>query len=632
MGYGFTGKILLVNLTDAEILVEEPAEEFYRKYLGGPGIGLYYLLKDNKCNINPLGPDNTLIFAPGLLTGTNAPCVPRYTVMAKSPLTGALGKSEAGGWWGPELKRAGFDAVIIKGRAPGPVYLWIKDGEAEIKDASKFWGMETGDAQENIRRELGDEKVQIAQIGPAGENLVRYANICNNLAHFNGRNGLGAVMGSKNLKAIAVRGSRVVEVNDRSVVAGVLRWVTGQVNVHPLSSALHEHGTPLGITTNNAGGCLPTNNWDTGVFEQAEEIGSEKLIEKYLVKRGGCFACPIKCKRVVEVKDADTVVDRKYGGTEYEALAALGSNCGIGNLKLLVKANELCNRYGLDIISLGMTISFAMKCYEEGIIDQTDTGGLELNFGNEEVLLALIEKVARRDGFGNVLADGSRAAADKFGRQSEQFLIEVKGQEVPMHDPRVKSGIGLQYALAVNGADHWFAQHDPLFVDKDSPGVRAVSPIGLYEPVKALDLSPGKVRQVLYTSYLNGVYDMLGACVFGYIARSVTPLNKLLALVEAVTGWETSWWELLKAGERFLAMAKEYNARQELTIDDDRLPEKFFTPMNGGPLDGEPGLDRGGFQEAVRLFYEMAGWEISKGRPSPAKLCELDLEWLVEKK
>lgn len=631
MGCGFTGNILLVDLTTSEILIEKPGEEFYRQYLGGPGIGLYYLLKNNKRNVDPLLPDNTLVFATGLLTGTNAPCVPRYTVMARSPLTGALGKSEAGGWWGPELKKAGFDAIVIKGRAPGPVYLWIKDGEAEIRKAAHLWGLETGEAQEEIRRELGDSKVQVALIGPAGENLVRYANICNNLAHFNGRNGLGAVMGSKNLKAIAVSGSGKVEVKDGAAVKEVLRLVSKEVSAHPLSAALHQHGTALGVTGNNAGGALPTRNWDSGVFEQAGEIGSEKLNEKYLIKRGGCFACPVRCKRIVEVKEEDITVDRKYGGPEYEALGALGSNCGVGNLKLLLKANELCNRYALDTITLGMTISFAMKCYEEGIIDKALTGGLELTFGNEDILLPLIEKVAKREGFGNILAEGSKGAAARFGKNSEQFLLEVKGQEVPMHDPRVKSGVGLQYALSINGADHMFAQHDPFFTNKDSFGVKAAASIGLSEPVEAVDLGYKKVRLVLYTSYLNGVYDMLGVCIFGYIARSAISLDRLLAVVEAVTGWDTSWWELLKAGERFLAMAKEYNARMGFGMDDDTLPEKFFTPFNGGPQDGKPGLDRERFREAVGLFYDMAGWDAGSGRPKAAKLYELGLDWLVDK-
>lgn len=631
MGCCYNGKILLINLSKPEVLVQEPAEEFYRQYLGGQGIGLYYLLKNNKVNIDPLGPDNIMVFAPGLLTGTNAPSVPRYTVVARSPLTGALGKSEAGGWWGPELKRAGFDAVVIEGRAERPVYIWINDGEAEVRDAAHLWGLDTGEVQQEIRCELGDNKVQIAQIGPAGENLVKYACISNNLAHFNGRNGLGAVMGSKNLKAIAVRGTKQVEVKDQAVVRETLRWVAKNMKTHPLSSALHEHGTPMGVTGNNAGGVLPTNNWGTGVFGRAKEIGSEKLNEMYLIRRGGCFSCPINCKRVVEVKDEDFVVDKKYGGPEYETLVALGSNCGIGNLKLLLKANELCNRYGLDTISLGMTISFAMKCYEDGIISKSVTGGLDLSFGNEEALIPLIEKIAMREGFGDFLADGSRAAAARFGQKSELYLVEVKGQEVPMHDPRVKSGVGLQYALSFNGADHWFAQHDPFFTSKDSFGTRAASLIGLSRPVEAEDIGYNKVRQVLYTSYLNGVYDMLGVCIFGYTARSVTSLDMLLTLVEAVTGWETSWWELLKAGERYLAMAKEYNWRMGFTIKDDRLPEKFFEPFNGGPLDGKKGLDRNDFNKAIELFYEMAGWEVSTSRPKAAKLYELGLDWLVEK-
>lgn len=632
MSYGFTGKILLVNLSNSEILIENPPEDFYRLYLGGPGVGLFYLLKDYKRNIDPLGPDNILVFAPGLLAGTNAPAAPRYTVLAKSPLTNALGKSEAGGWWGPELKRAGFDAVVIRGRAPKPVFLWIKDGEVEIRDASTYWGLQTGEVQKRIRDDLGDDKIQIAQIGPAGENLVSYANICNNLAHFNGRNGLGAVMGSKNLKAIAVRGTQAVKVKDKKKVTEILRWVNKQAKIHPLSYALHEHGTPAGITANNAGGCLPTKNWDTGVFEKAEEIGSEKLIEKYLVARGGCFACPIRCKRVVEIKEEGTIVDRAYGGPEYEALAALGSNCGIGNLKLIIRANELCNRYAVDTISLGMTLSFAMKCFEEGIIDKSDTDGLELKFGNEEVLLPIIEKIVKREGIGNILADGSKAASVKFGKESEQYLIEVKGQEVPMHDPRVKSGLGLQYALSVNGADHWFAQHDPFFTKKDSLGVQAVSSIGLFEPIEAVDLSYKKVKQVLYTSYLNGFYDMLGVCMFGYVARSVTPLKKLIELVEAVTGWETSLWELLKAGERFLVMAREYNRRQGLTAADDRLPQKFFTAFKGGPLDKRCSLDKEAFEKMVKCYYEMAGWDRETGTPTEAKLYELGLDWLVNRK
>lgn len=627
MAYGYTGKILLVNLTTGEIHEDLPEEAFYRKYIGGPGIGLYYLLRHTSATPGALEPENPLIFAAGLLTGATAPAVPRFTVLAKSPLTGALGRSEAGGWWGPELKRAGYDAIVIYGRAEKPSYLWIKDGRAEIRDAAHLWGKQTGDVQAQIRNELEDEKIQVAQIGPAGENQVLFANITNNLAHFNGRNGLGAVMGSKNLKAIAVRGTGKVEVKDRESIVQVFRKATEQVGQHPLSVGLHEHGTPLGMVTMNAAGALPTRNWTTGYFDQAENLGSEKMNEQVLNHRGGCFACPVKCKRIVAVNTDEIHVDKQYGGPEYESLGALGSNLGIGNLALVCKANELCNRYTMDVITAGMTISFAMECYENGIIDQSVTDGMDLRFGNEEILLPLLEKIAKREGFGAILADGSRAAADRFGENSKSFLIQVKGQEVPMHDPRLRNGLALQYALSPVGADHWFAQHDHLFVNKDSFGVQAMGELGLFEPVGDKTLEADKVRHILYTSSLNSVYDLLGACVFGYVARSAVSLEQLLELTQAATGWKTSWFELQKAGERSLAMSREYNRRQGLSIADDVLPEKFYTPLTGKKGAEHDGITREAFANARRMYYAMAGWD-EAGGVTKAKQLELGLDWL----
>ncbi len=625
---GYRGKILWVDLATGAVRVDEPRPEFYRTYLGGPGVALYYLLK-NPGTEDPLAPGNMLVFAPGLLTGTPAPCVPRYTVCARSPLTGALGKSEAGGYWGPELKRAGYDAVIVTGRAATPVYLWITRGGVEIRDAGRMWGLDTGETEELIRADTGEKRARILGIGPGGENLVRFAGMVSDLTHFNGRNGLGAVMGSKNLKAVAVYGSESVPVHDRHQIREIARWAGEHCREHPLSRALHEHGTPLGVETNNAGGCLPTNHWSRGVFDGAAEIGSERLTAELLVERGGCFACPVRCKRVVEVKDPALRVEKRYGGPEYETLVALGSNCGITDLKLISKANELCNRYTIDTISTGMAISFAMACYERGLITKEDTGGLELRFGNEEVVLSLIEQIAYRQGFGKVLADGPRAAAARIGRGAEKLLVEVKGQDVPMHDPRVKTGLGLQFALSPNGADHWFAQHDPFFNTPGSLGLAAVAPLGILEPVHALDLGPRKVRLVLYTSFLNAMYDCLGVCVFGAVARSLIPVNHLVRLVEAATGWETSLWELLKAGERANTMARLFNLRHGLGPEDDRLPEVFFEPLAGGPLDGQNAIDRAAFARAVRLYYAMAGWHAETGVPTQGKLLELGLDEFV---
>ncbi|CEP68722.1 Aldehyde ferredoxin oxidoreductase, C-terminal [Moorella glycerini] len=628
-GCGYQGKILWIDLSNSLTKHIEPDKNFYRTYLGGPGLGLYYLLKFLPQNCEPLGPENILVFAPGFLTGTPVPCVPRYTVCAKSPLTGGLGKSEAGGYWGPELRKAGYDALVVVGRAAGPVYLWIADDKVEIRDASRIWGLDTGEAEAFIRQDTGVKDAKIAIIGPGGENKVLFAGIVNDLSHFNGRNGLGAVMGSKNLKAIAVCGSKKVPIHERDKIQQLSRWVSQNYREHPLSSALHEYGTPAGVESNNAGGCLPTNNWSLGVFSGANDIGGKELTEKYLVERGGCYACPIRCKRIVKVDDAEFKVDRIYGGPEYETLVALGSNCGINNLKLIIKANELCNRYTIDTISTGMAISFAMACYEQGIITKEDTGGLELKFGNEEILLSLIEQIAYRQGFGKILADGTRAVAARIGRGAEAMLLEVKGQEIPMHDPRVKTGLGLQFALAPNGADHWFAQHDPFFTSEGSLGLEALAPLGILEPIPALDLGPQKVRMVFYTSVLNSMYDCLGVCMFGAVARSLIPLNNFVDFVQATTGWETSLWELLKTGERVNTMARLFNIRQGLGCKDDTLPATFFKPIVSGPLDGKNALDKEAFEQAVKLYYGMAGWD-ETGIPTAGKLLELGLDQFVD--
>lgn len=620
----YTGKILKVNLTTAEIAVEEKQEDFYRLYYGGHGIGLYYLLTEAKEIADPLGPENMLVFAAGLLTGLKAPAVPRYIVLGKSPLTNALGKSEAGGWWGPELKKAGFDALVISGTSPKPVYLMIKDGAAEIRDAAHLWGMETGPAQQKIREELNDDRIQVAQIGPAGENLVLYANIVNNLAHFNGRNGLGAVMGSKNLKAVAVRGSGKVKAANEEVIKEAFRWAAENVKEHPLSSMLHKHGTPAGIKTVNAQGGLPTNNFALGVFDGSDELASEQ----YSLSPKGCYACPVVCKRVVEVNEAGITVDKKYGGPEYETLVAIGSNCGVSDLKIVAKANELCNRYTLDTISLGMTISFAMKCFEEGIIGFAETDGLDLHFGNEKVIIPLIEKIVRREGFGDILAQGSRRAAELFGPKSVKYLVETKGQEAPMHDPRVKSGLGLQYALAVNGADHWFAQHDPFFATADGFGIKELAALGITEPIDPLASSVSKARMIFITSVLNSTYDLLGICMFGYVVRSLIPLDKTLEMVEAATGWITNWGELTRAGERALAMAREFNRRQGITAADDKLPAFFYKALQKGPFGGKETLKQDQFTEMISAYYAMAGWT-EDGGVAKEKLEELGLGWLV---
>ena len=630
MSYGYTGNILHLDLTSKKHWIEHPPETFYRTYWGGRALALYYMLKEMKPHIDPLSPDNLLIFAPSVLTGTPAPAIPRYTVCAKSPLTGAQGEAEAGGWWGPELKKAGFDALIIKGASMTPVYLWINDGKIEIKEATHLWGKDTGTTQKIIKEELADEKIRIAQIGPAGENLVRFANIVNELAHFNGRNGLGAVMGSKKLKAIAVRGTKAIDLYDKEKVSQVTKEITKRVMENPLSRSLRESGTPGVIRPFYEAGCLPSYNWTTGYFKEGESLTAETYNKTILKRTEGCFACPIRCKRVAEVNEPDLKVDPAYGGPEYETIVAFGSICGISDLRFIAKANELCNKYTMDTISTGMVIAFAMQCYEEGLLTKEDTGGIELTFGNKEALLVLVEKIAHREGLGDLLSQGSYLVSQKIGKGSENFIHQVKRQEIPMHDPRVKTGVGLQYALSDNGADHMKAPHDPFFKDKDSVGVKEMKGLGILEPVSPTDIGEKKVALFKLLDIYWTVFDILGVCDFGYAPRSVGTMEELLEIIRASTGWRTTWFELMKLGERSINMARIFNYREGFTSKDDTLPEVFYHNFKGGPLDGQGAINKKDFEKAIKLRYELMGWDSDSGIPTPAKLIELDLDWLIE--
>jgi len=630
MSYGYTGKILHIDLNSRKQWIENPPENFYRTYWGGRALALYYMLSQMKPHTDPLSPDNLLIFAPGVITGTPAPAIPRYTVCAKSPLTGAQGEAEAGGWWGPELKKAGFDAIVIKGSSPTPVYLYIKDGKIEIKEATHLWGKDTGETQKTIREELADDKIRIAQIGPAGENLVRFANIVNELKHFNGRNGLGAVMGSKKLKAIAVRGTKPINLYNKEKINQVTKNITKRIMDNPLSRDLRNLGTLGVVRPFYEAGCLPSYNWTTGYFKEGENLTAETYNKTILKGTKGCYACPIRCKRVVEINEPSFKVDPAYGGPEYETVTALGSLCGISDLKYIAKANELCNKYTMDTISTGMVIAFAMQCYEEGLLTKEDTEGIELIFGNKEAMLKMIEKIAHREGLGDLLSQGSYLAAQKIGKGSEKFIHQVKRQEIPMHDPRVKTGVGLQYALSDYGADHMKAAHDAFFKDKDSVGVKEMKGLGILEPVSPTDIGEKKVALFKLLDIYWTVFDILGVCDFGYIPRSVGTMEELLEIVCATTGWKTTWFELMKVGERSINMARIFNHREGFTSQDDTLPEVFFRNFKDGPLGGQGAINKEDFQKAIKLRYELMGWNPDNGIPTTAKLIELGLDWLID--
>jgi aldehyde:ferredoxin oxidoreductase len=438
---GYNGKIVRVDLTLRTVKVEEPGEIVYRTYLGGGGLASYYLLRELKPGIDPLSADNILIFASSVISGAPIAGMVRFTVAAKSPLTGAYGEAEAGGFWGPELKFSGFDAVIVTGKAVKPCYLWIHDDEVEIRSAEKIWGMETGPAQEMIREELKEKRARVALIGPAGENQVRFACVVNELKHANGRTGMGAVMGSKNLKAVVVRGTKKMTSHNPEKLQQLSKELAELIGRHGPNMVLHKLGTSNLVMAINNQGILPTRNFRTGFFEKAESISGERMAETILKREEGCYACAVRCKRSVEILSGPYATSGKYGGPEYETLSSLGSLLCIDDLAAIAKGNELCNRYTLDTISTGVAIGFAMECYEKGILTLADTEGIAFTFGNPDAMLKGIEWIAlRRPGLGDLLADGVRIAAQRIGKGSEMFALHIKGQELPMHDPRGKIG------------------------------------------------------------------------------------------------------------------------------------------------------------------------------------------------
>jgi len=620
MVFGLNGKVLRVNLSNRNMSVETPEEDFYRRYFGGRAMVAYYLLRELEPRIDPLGPENKLVFVSGIVTGAPVPGSGRNTIGAKSPLTEAFGDADVGGFWGAEFKRTGYDAVIVEGKAKRPVYLWIHDDEAEIRDASHLWGKATAESQALICRELDDRWIRVAQIGPAGERLVRYACIVCDLHHFAGRSGMGAVMGSKNLKAIAVRGHKKLNIADPKRLGAIAKWLSS--NYFELVGELADLGTAQVLSGLNALGGLPTRNFLGGTFEGAEKISGEAMKESILIDRRGCYACPIRCKRVVRV-EGPYAMDPRYGGPEYETIAALGSNCGIADLKAIAKGNELCAAYGLDSISTGNAIAFAMECFEKGLLTDKETGGVELRFGNGGAMVRMVKMIGERSGIGDLLAEGVRKAAEVIGGCASECAMHVKGQEIPMHEPRLKHGLAVGYAVSPTGADHCLNMHDTLFAKQGRP-LERIKALGILKPLPPDDLSPAKIRLLIYGTDERTLFSCLGLCYFLPYEYS-----QLVDIVQSVTGWNSTTWELLKVTERGVNMARVFNIREGLTVQDDELPRRFFAPLTSGTEGIAKAIRRESFAKAKVTYYKMMGWDAKTGTPMPEKLQELGIGWVV---
>ena len=618
-----TAKILHVDLSARTTRVEEIPEPLLRRYLGGGGLAAYLLLRDLPPGVDPLGPDNILVFTTSIINGLSLSGTNRYTAAAKSPLTGGYGESEAGGWWAPELRAAGYDGISVRGRAESPVYLWIKDGQVEFRDASAYWGKLSGEVQEGLEQELGDKRIRVLQTGISGERGVRFAAIVNQLKHFHGRCGLGAVMGAKNLKAIVVRGSKINAPVDKVGAKSTLTFFKDHYD--RARDRFHQTGTAGGLLNLEATGILPTRNFRDGSFEHARAISGQKMAETILVNRGTCYACMVACKREVEVKELG--VTPRFGGPEYESLAATGSLCGVGDLNALAKINQLLAQYVLDSISTGVAVAFAMECYEHGIITKADTGGVELAWGSAEAVEQMVHLIGRREGIGELLGEGVKRAAERLGRGAERFAMHVKGQELPMHDPRGKKSLALAYALSPTGADHMEAPHDPLY-EGFHPDGHPLGGLGLIEPVKMLDFGPRKVRAYYYTQQVWSFYNSVGMCDFVGTPLNALALERFVDYVNAVTGWNMSLYELMKVGERSNTLARLFNCREGFTPADDVLPQRMHEGIGNGALKGER-VDPDQFLAARRLYYEMAGWDGDTGRPTAARLAELEVDTSV---
>jgi len=618
MAKGYNGKILRVNLTSGKISTDSLEDTFCRKYIGGAGFIAYYLMKELKPGIDPLSPDNKLMFMGGPVAGLPVSGSAKIGIGTKSPLSNGYVKSEVSGFFGAEMRHAGFDGIIIEGKAAKPVYLWIHDGEAQIRDAGGLWGKTTKETQTAIRAELGDERIRLAMIGPGGENLVKIACIICDLKEAAGRGGSGAVMGSKNLKAVAVRGTKMPEIAKPDALAGFRQFLQDNPKLwEPL--ATYGTGSPASMASSIPIGNIPIRNFRDGDFP-VQKIDGGTLKSTIGVGMEGCYACVVRCKKMVKVDEPGLKVDPDYGGPEYETLGSMGSTCGVEDLRYISKANELCGAYSLDTIATGVTVAFAMECYENGLLTNKDTGGIDLRFGNGEALVKAIELIAIRQGLGDILAEGTKRAAEKIGKGAERFAINVKGLEIPMHDPRAKAALGIGYATNPQGADHCMNMHDTAYV-APNPALDQLHPLGFIEPMPAHDLSPKKVLMFKYVMESRLICDHLTVCQF------VPYTPELHAeLLKAATGWDTGLIEMFRVCDRTLTLARMFNLREGLSAADDKLPERLHQQHVGGPSAKNPRYDKGELEKAVKTFYTLMGWN-DKGVPTPETLNMLDIDW-----
>jgi len=600
---GYLGKLLLVDLTSGEIRDEPLNAEYCQKFIGGSGLACRYLYDFIDSHSDPLGLENTLIFMTGPLVGTRAPSCGRYVICARSPQTGIWGESNIGGFLGPEIRFAGYDGVMIRGQAPMPTYLFIKDGKAELLSASHLWGQDSYKTQEAIKEESRDKRLRVACIGEAGENLVKYAAVMGDGGRAAGRTGMGAVMGAKRLKAVACRGRELIPLAKRETFHEIARAALLEMKDDVTTQILHQTGTAGSADYFSLLGNMPNRYFSQGGFPGVEEISGSVMAERILKGTSGCFACPAQCGRLVEIKRYEL---EKTVGPEYETVAALGSLLLISDLEAVSYLGYLCNAYGLDTITTGVTIALAYYLYQEGIIDEEETGGLKLRWGDPEPVIQLVKTIAQRQGFGDLLAEGAEAVANHYG--VEDLAAQVQGLEVAMHDPRASAGVTLSYLTSPRGACH--NKSDMYWVDVG----RIIEEVG----VGAMDRfqEEGKAEVVARHQNWRSVCDALITCTLMNV-----PVKGLVDMLNAATGWEVDLEEMMTVGERIFNLKRALNLKLGWRLEGERLPSLLRRPLEEGGTGGYvPDVER-----LLHDYYLIRGWERETGKPSQERLLSLDL-------
>jgi len=601
---GFLGRLLLVDLGSGKISQVPLDEAMVRQYVGGAGLACRLLFDRIDSSVDPLGPRNPLLFMAGPLVGTAAPLCGRYEVCARSPQTGLWGEANSGGRFGPLMRFAGFDGILFTGQSERPVYLWVWNGEAELRDAEGIWGLDSYKTQEAIRNVLRQENVSIACIGPAGENVVRYAAIMNDWGRAAGRTGMGAVMGAKRLKALVVGGEQKIPLADepslKAASGRIVEWIREDVKAQFLSAGGTGSATDMTMWL----GDVPNRYFTKGVWEPTASLGGGTMAQTILTGTRACYRCAIGCGRVTSVPSRTAAT---IDGPEYETAMAFGSLMLNDDLPGVAYAGHLCNLYGIDTISAGSTIAFGYYLYDLGILTTSDTDGLELEWGSVEPVFTLIDKIAHREGFGSILAEGSRYLGRRFGVES--WAVQVNGLEVPMHDPRAFVGMGLVYATSPRGACH--NAGDMYLVDLGAP----VPELGI-ELGERLESSAEKALMTSRIMDWRSLYNSLIMCVF-----CNPPASEVLALLNAATGWDVTLGDLLTLGARSLDLRRLMNGKLGLTAADDRLPDLLLKPLPDVEVEtAVPDMER-----LLSAFYEVRGWDARSGMPSPARREILEL-------